>query len=171
MKRLFFKPFICILFAFVSFSVFAQNAIPRSLVEKINFLQDVLQLGDEKKFADELQYIDIIKNHYLDHYPEAQEELIKNDEERIKELFAYIQFDPESNTFKESCFEDKNENSLTKKCVSPSWDGKILSISLAAESVDLVNPNGEDFEFGGMFFFEFDSQRNKLTLINYGLAG
>ena len=170
----FLNPLIATLFLLVSLPLLAQShAIPQSLAEKIISLQEMLQSGDEQKFADELKYIDIIKSHYPDYEPAELKEHIENDESRIKSTLMHLQFTPDKSAFRELCFEmtDEEEHSLTKKCVSASWDGNVLLITWGAENFDLSDKNGEVFESGGVFVLKYDEQRNELRLIDYGIAG
>jgi len=170
----FLRQIFAILFLIISLPLFAQSqSVPQSLVGKIISLQEMLSSGDEQKFADELGYTDIIKSHYPNYEPAGLEEHIKNDENRIKNAFSHIRLNADHNGFEETCFEItyEEENSLTKKCVSASWDGSLFLISWEAESFDLSDKNGEVFESGGVFIFKYDEQRNQLTLVEYGIAG
>lgn len=173
-KSNYFKKIFTVLFLFFSLPLFAQNQLmPQILIEKVLFLQKTLKIGETQKFAEELEYINVIRKKASEYSPATQNEYIKDGGRRIQEVFAHLQIESNENNFKNLCFKkiDRKENSLTKKCISTSWDGKFFLVTVGGESFDLSNKDNEPFEFGEVFVFQFDDKNNKLKLIDYGLAG
>lgn len=170
-----FKKLFLFLFLLIPFPLFAEEnqPAPQCLIEKIALVKEMIESEDNRNLFNELGYPEYVENRYLDYSIEGRSEFIAEDKLRIKKIFTHLVVDTKNNSFPKVCFKiiDEEHGERTEECQITSWDGKTLSIFNSGRSFDIINKNGEIFEFSSTNVFDFDFQKNNLKIIEICVAG